>query len=189
MIKKLPRNNAVRGGMVALAFVAALAGCGTKAPAPAAPQPGASAPKPAAPPAKPVQKPLSSSLTLPPPSVNQFDFSNKKDPFKPFVVAKAEQKAPEARERRVLKEGIPIHRFDVTQFTLIGIVTGDRENRAMVVDPDHKGYVLRVGMTIGKNEGRVTAITASGVEVLEQFRDDNGKVRRERIRLTLPRKQ
>jgi len=173
--------------MVTVACAAALAGCGTKAPAPAAPKP-AVAPKPAAaPPAKPVQKPLSSSLTLPPPAVNQFDFSNKKDPFKPFVVAKAEPNP--AAERKALKEGIPIHRFDVTQFTLIGIVTGGRENRAMVVDPEHKGYVVKVGKTIGKNEGRVTAITASGVEVLEQFRDDNGKVRRERIKLTLPRKQ
>ncbi len=185
MIRNLSKNSIVCVLIPVVGVAAALAGCNTKTPAP----PGATASKPVAPQAKPVQKQLSSALTLSPPPVNQFDFSNKKDPFKPFVAVKAEPSASEARGRWALKDAIPIHRFDVTQFTLIGVVTGDRENRAMVVDPNHKGYVLKVGMTIGKNEGRVTSITTSGVEVLEQFRDDNGKVRKERIRLTLPRKQ
>lgn len=189
MTRNQSKNNAVCLLIAVLGSAATLAGCGTKAPAPPAPRPGAAAPKPAAPQAKPVQKQLSSALTLSSPQVNQFDFSNKKDPFKPFVAVKAEPSAPEAKGHRSLKEVIPLHRFDVTQFVLIGIVTGDRENRAMVVDPNHKGYVLRVGMTIGRNEGRVTAITTRGVEVLEQFRDDNGRVRKERIWLTLPRKQ
>jgi len=169
--------------------VAALAGCGTKAPAPPAPQPVAAAPKSAAPQVKPVQKPVSSALALPPPPVNQFDFSNKKDPFKPFVNVKLGPNVPETRMHKALQGAIPIHSFDVSQFRLIGVVTGDRENRAMVVDPNQKGYVLKVGMTIGKNEGRVMAITPGGVDVLEQFQDDNGKVRKERISLTLPRKQ
>lgn len=187
MIRNLSKNSTVCALLVMVGAIAALAGCGTKAPIPAAPQPVAAA-KPAPPPAKPIQKPVSSALTLPPPAVNQFDFSSKKDPFKPFVAVKAQPSASEARGHRGLKDAIPIHSFDVAQFKLIGIVTGDRENRAMVVDPNHKGYVLKVGMTIGKNEGRVMAITTSGVDVLEQFRDDNGKVRKERIRLALPRK-
>lgn len=58
----------------------------------------------------------------------------------------------------------------------------------MVVDPSGKGYVLRVGMTIGKNEGRITRIDTSGVEVVEQFRDENNKVRKETIRIPLLRK-
>lgn len=59
----------------------------------------------------------------------------------------------------------------------------------MVTDPNGKGYVLRVGMTIGKNSGKIVSITSSGIDVLEQFRDDNGRVRKENIKLTLPRKQ
>ncbi len=175
--------------IVVMGVAAAFAGCGTKTPTPAAPKPAPAVQKPAAPRGKPVQRPLSSALTLPPPDVNQFDFSRKKDPFKPFVFVKVEPGVRETGGDKLLKEALPIHRFDVAQFRLIGIVTGGRGNRAMVVDPNHKGYVLKVGMTIGKNEGRVTAITTSGVEVLEQFRDDNGKVRKERIKLTLPRKQ
>lgn len=138
---------------------------------------------------KPVQKQVSSAIKLSPAPVNQFDFSNKKDPFKPFVIVKASQ-APVSDN--LLKRGrnaLPIHNFDVNQFKLIGIVTGDNQNKAMVVDPNGKGYVIKVGMTIGKNEGLITSITHSGVDVVEQFRDDNGRVRKETIKITLPRKQ
>ena len=140
--------------------------------------------------AKPVQKPISSAVKLaPPPSGNQFDFSNKKDPFKPFIVAKSVASATPADLKKALRDGLPIHSFDVSQFKLIGIVTGVKENQAMVVDPNGKGYVLKVGMSIGKNDGRITVISTRGVDVLEQFKDDNGRVRKENIRITLPRKQ
>jgi type IV pilus assembly protein PilP len=138
---------------------------------------------------KPVQKQVSTALRLPPPPVNQFDFSNKKDPFKPFVAVKTEPvKSPDSTKAS-LHISLPIHSFDVSQFKLIGIITGGRENQAMVTDPGGKGYVLKVGMSIGKNDGKIVSISPSGVDVLEQFRDDNGRVRKEKIKLTLPRKQ
>jgi type IV pilus assembly protein PilP len=186
MIRHLPKNSGTCVLIALLGVAFALAGCDKKEQKPA-PSPPAAAPKPAAPQPKPVLKPVSSALKLPPPPVNQFDFSSKKDPFKPFVVVKAEPS--DVRGRKVLKDALPIHSFDVGQFRLIGIITGGRENLAEVVDPKGKGYVIKVGMTIGSNEGRVVSITSSGVDVLEQFRDDNGKVRKERVKITLPRKQ
>ena len=138
---------------------------------------------------KPIQKPVSSALRISPPAENQFDFSNKKDPFKPFVVVKVETKSSPESIKKNLRNSLPIHSFDVNQFKLIGIITGGRENQAMVVDPGGKGYVLKVGMLIGKNDGKITSINSSGVEILEQFKDDNGRVRKENIKLTLPRKQ
>ncbi len=138
---------------------------------------------------KPVQKQASSALRLPTPPVNQFDFSNKKDPFKPFLIVKAEPKSSAEAIKKTQRSSLPIHSFDVNQFKLIGIITGGRENQAMVTDPGGKGYVLKVGMLIGKNDGKIISITPSGVDVLEQFKDDNGRVRKENIKLTLPRKQ
>ena len=135
-----------------------------------------------------VQKPLSSVSNLPPvTAVNQFDFSSKKDPFKPAIVATVVK--PNNANNKNGIQGLPILSFDVSQFKLIGIVTGAKENKAMVVDPNGKGYVVKTGMIIGKNEGRVTSINSNGVEVLEQFKDDNGRVRKDIIKLTLPRKQ
>ncbi len=189
MIKKLLQINR-KSIFIAVVFLSSLtfAACNKnqpQAPVPVPSQP----PKTAAVPPKPVQKQASSALRLPPPPSNQFDFSNKKDPFKPFVTVKVETKKTPDSAKTALRNSLPIHSFDVNQFKLIGIITGGRENQAMVTDPGGKGYVLKVGMLIGKNDGKITSISSQGVEVLEQFKDDNGRVRKENIKLTLPRKQ
>ena len=175
---------------VALVTVATLvSGCNKKEPL--APDVATPAPVQAKQSVKAVQKPVSSaSVKLAPPlSANQFDFSGKKDPFKPDIAVKTETAPLPDDMKKALQGGLPIHSFDVSQFKLIGVVTGAKENQAMVVDPNGKGYVLKTGMTIGKNDGRVTAINIKGVDVVEQFRDDSGRVRKENIRITLPRKQ
>ncbi|MBV5340700.1 MAG: pilus assembly protein PilP [Deltaproteobacteria bacterium] len=173
---------------IAAVFLCALllAACGKKqTPEP----PPAPSPKVVAVQPMPVQKQSSSSVRLSPPTVNQFDFSTKKDPFKPFVAVKTVQNTSPESIRRAKRNSLPIHSFDVNQFKLIGIISSGRENQAMVTDPGGKGYVLKVGMFIGKNDGKIISINSSGVEVLEQFKDDNGRVRKEKIKLTLPRKQ
>ncbi|MGE0157450.1 MAG: pilus assembly protein PilP [Geobacter sp.] len=167
-----------------MALVLSIAGCDKLKKAPAPPSPAKQAAK--ATPQKPatlVQQPQS-SVKLPPAQVNQFDFSAKKDPFKPYIVV---DKAS-AGKKQAGKDALPIHSFDVSQFRLVGVVADPRGNKAMVVDPQGKAYVLRLGMTIGKNEGKISQITTSGVDVVEQFRDDNNKVRKETIRIPLLRK-
>jgi type IV pilus assembly protein PilP len=191
MIKKLPpKNSHVSTVIILLISLALLEGCSKDQATTSAPTASSQPQQTGAAPAKPVLKPTSSAtLRVPPPSVNQFDFSNKKDPFKPFVAAKVEQKKAPDASARDLRNALPIHSFDVSQFKLIGIITGGRENQAMVTDPGGKGYVLKIGMMIGKNDGKIVSINSSGVDVVEQFKDDNGKVRKENIKLTLPRKQ
>ncbi len=147
------------------------------------------APKAAVVPPKPVQKQSTSALPPLHASINQLDFSNKKDPFKPFLVVKTEPKMSPESSKNTGRISLPIHSFDVSQFKLIGIITGGRENKAMVTDPGGKGYVLKVGMSIGKNDGRVVSINTSGVEVMEYSKNDSGRGRKESIKLTLPRKQ
>lgn len=189
MTRNPTRNSCKCALLILLGVAIAVAGCKKNEQQSVAQQPAAVAAKPAAPQPKPIQKPVSSALTLPPATVNQFDFSTKKDPFKPFAVVKAAPVVTQESERKSIIGALPIHSFDVSQFKLIGIVTGSKDSRAMVTDPNGKGYVLKVGMTIGKNAGKVTSITTGGVDVLEQFRDDNGRVRKENIRIALPRKQ
>ena len=142
-------------------------------------------------PPKPVQKPVSSALRLPPPPsvpANQFDFSSKKDPFKPVIIVKAIP-AQSEDDKKSVKTALPLHSLDVNQFKLIGVIISGKQNQAMVTDTGGKGYVLKVGMTIGKNNGKIVSISSSGVDVLEQFKDENGRVRKENIKLTLPRKE
>ena len=190
MTRHLKKNNCLHSVAALIIIATVVSGCNkTEQPAPAAAP--AAAVKPVPQQANAVQKPVSSTALklAPPPVSNQFDFSGKKDPFKPDITVKAAPASTPNDLKKALQAGLPIHSFDVSQFRLIGIVTGAKENQAMVVDPNGKGYVLKTGMTIGKNEGRVTAITTNGVDVVEQFKDDSGRVRKENIKITLPRKQ
>jgi len=132
-----------------------------------------------------VQKAVTSAAAAVGPSL---DFTNRRDPFRSFVVVAPKPATPTGRRpaRELL---LPIQNYDVSQFKVIGIVAGLKESSAMIVDPAGKGYVVRKGMLIGKNDGRVNRITSSGVEVFENFRNESGKLVKRTIKLTLPRKQ
>ena len=72
---------------------------------------------------------------------------------------------------------------------MAGIIVGLVENRALVIDPVGKGYVVKQGMLIGDNDGRISKITATTIEVIENYRDDNGHISKRTVRLTLPQKK
>lgn len=136
-----------------------------EAPAPPSPAPAAAKPAPAPKPALPVQQQLSSAAKVG--SAVVF----KKDPFKPFLMpqAPAAPVAPAARPSGTPPADLlPIQSFEVNKFKVAGIVAGLRENKALVVDPNGKGYVVQVGMQIGNANGRISRITASTVEVVEK---------------------
>jgi type IV pilus assembly protein PilP len=156
-------------------------GCEKKEVPPPQPVPAS---KPVAKPIPPIQKQVSSVKTAVSRG-SQFDFSNKKDPFKPFVV---ETKAAKPRVGTPIM-GLPIQNFEVSQFRVLGLITGLKQDSALVVDPNGKSYVVKTGMAIGKNNGRIVKITASAIEVFEQFRDETGKLRKRTVKLTLPRKE
>jgi len=186
MIRNLLKNNCKCAAIFVIAgLLAFMIGCKKNEPA----QPAATPVPVAAPtaPQKAVQK-TSSSAVKPAQqgAVEQFDFSNKKDPFKPYAAMKTDSKLSADERKIATRNLLPIHSFEVSQFTLIGIVTDVKENRAMVLDPNKKGYVLKRGMYIGKNNGRVTAITLNGVDVLEQVKDENGKVINKITPIALP---
>jgi type IV pilus assembly protein PilP len=187
----------------------AWAGCSKKetTPPPKQPLPAKSAVPAVAPPAVQVQKPvtsarppvqpqkpavqgqISSARAVSPPSVT-LNFSGKKDPFKPFIVPQAEQKKapPEPLTRKARGELLPIQSFETEKFRVSGIIVGLRENSALVLDPTGKGYVLKEGMQIGSNDGVVSRITPSTVEVVEKFRADSSRIKTRTIKLTLVRK-
>ncbi|KAF0219012.1 MAG: hypothetical protein FD174_2401 [Geobacteraceae bacterium] len=150
------------------------------------PQP-ASAPQP-----KPVvnatlpiqQQPSSARVVLS--AAPQLDFSSKKDPFKPLVAEKQPSAKPEAVSKT--SEALPLQSYDVNSFKVSGIIVGMKENRALIVDPAGKGYVVKSGMQIGNNDGRISKISASAVEIVEQYRDEKGQSQKRTVKLTLAKK-
>ena len=176
--------------MLTLLFVAlTLPGCSKTEEKPAAPPPKAATPaKPAAAPATPVQAQLSSAATR---GAGALDFSRRADPFKPFapVVAQPQPKPDAGSVARPAEDLLPIQSFEVSKFKVAGIIAGLRENRALIIDPNGKGYVVQVGMLIGSGNGRISRITANSVEVLETYKGDKGKLRKRTIVLTLAKKR
>jgi len=132
-----------------------------------------------------VQKQASSAM-ISADTADRANFADVKDPFKPLIVVS--QKAPVVKRNR-FGQALPILNFEVQQFRVSGIIVGLKESSALLIDPDGKPYVVKTGMTIGRNEGKITKIAPGYLEVFEQYRDENGKLVKKTIRLTLPKKE
>jgi type IV pilus assembly protein PilP len=180
MKKKI--NKMCRYVLLSATLMLFLGACEKKAETPPLPQP--QAPN-VAKPQMPVQKPVSSAKST---SVagSLTDFSTQKDPFKPFIAET--KRSPVAKTNR-LGQVLPILNYDVLQFKISGIIIGLKENSAMIIDPAGKPYVVKAGMDIGRNNGRITKIAPNFIEVFEQYRDENGKLIKNMVRLTLPKKE
>ncbi len=156
-----------------------------EAPAPPPPAPPKPAPAPsAAPPAPPapVQQQLSSASKV------GAAVSFKRDPFKPLISTQPPPPASPSGARPgvpAVADLLPIQSFEVNKFRVSGIIAGLRENRALVIDPNGKGYVVQVGTQIGNANGRVSRITSSTVEVVEK----SGRGKSRKIVLTLAKKR
>lgn len=166
-------------------LVLACGGCkkGEEAPPPAPADASKSHPQ-----AKPPVQAQTSSAQLPVGGLHSLDFSGRKDPFKPFLQEKAQR--PAATTGGSPSVGLlPIQGYSVGQFRVTGIIAGFKENKALIVDPAGKGYVVKAGMRIGNNNSVISKVTPSYLEVVERSRDDvTGKMSRRTVKLTLPKK-
>lgn len=160
------------------------AGCGDEpAPAPQTPAPRP-APAPAPSPASPAAtEPLSveePAVAEPPKYV--YNPVGKRDPFQSLleirkpVASRAEPKTP-------------LEQFDLDQVRLIGSIIGMAQPRAMVMAPDGKSYIVRIGTRLGKNNGVVVAIEKDRIIVEERFYDFADEVRTSRQSIELPKRE
>jgi len=187
---KRNRNNLIVGCLL----LSALLGACSKKQEPVAPKepvkppPAKPAAQPAALPAA-VQPQLSSAVRGP----GRLDFSRRTDPFKPFAPVAAPPPTPGApgaqQQAARSAEMLPIQSFEVNKFKVIGIIAGFKENKALLTDPNGKGYVVQEGMPIGSSDGRVSRITPSSVEVVERFKDEHGRFKKRTIVLPLAKKR
>jgi type IV pilus assembly protein PilP len=164
--------------IVALAALLLLSGCGEEAPAPppatpkkvAAPPPTAFAPSPAP------------ETPAPPAPRYVYEPSGRRDPFEPLTAIKK----PIAQADVPLT---PLEKFDLGQLRLIGVIIGKGEPRAMVIAPDGKSYILKKGIRVGKNDGRVVGIKADAVLVEERYYDFSGEIRKSVESIQLPKRE
>jgi type IV pilus assembly protein PilP len=95
-----------------------------------------------------------------------YDASGKRDPFRSFVLDEA--------ARRNKGERGPLEQFELGQIALQAVVWGTDKPRALVTDPQSRGYIVKEGTPIGKNSGLVTKIGDNMVVVREIYEDTLG---------------
>ncbi|MBI4208407.1 MAG: pilus assembly protein PilP [Deltaproteobacteria bacterium] len=117
-----------------------------------------------------VQKGASSD-SVASPEVLEYHYTSddKPDPFQPLLV------------ERKRKEGeallTPLQQYDLSQLVLVGVVSGIAEPRAMLEDPDGKGYIVQIGTGVGKSGGKVAEVGSDWIKVVEEYNDPLGRVR------------
>jgi type IV pilus assembly protein PilP len=150
------------------------AACGTPpAPARRTATPSA-APKPVA---EDEVKPVS------PASIYVYSPIGKRDPFQNMGVATAGV----ARQAIRGRNKTPLEKWSLDQLKLSMTVTGTASPLAMVEDPEHRGWPVRLGDFIGQNGGKVTGIHRDEVVVTETITDHStGRVYPQNVKLTVP---
>ncbi len=168
------------GMALLLGIVLGVGGCGetpkpTKVSMPSAVKKTDSSGSPAAPEVK-VEPPVPLNFT--------YDPKGKPDPFRPLYVDKVEKASKKMIE--ISSQGAtPLERVDLGHLKLVALIWNLADPRAMVEDGAGKGYILSVGTSIGKSQGKVTQITPTAVVVTEKYIAPDGKVKHRDVPLKL----
>lgn len=102
----------------------------------------------------------------------------KRDPFRSFL-ASGERQADDVPVT-------PLQRYEIDQYTLVGVIWGIDRPRALVQDPEGVGHVMEVGTYIGRNWGKVTRISSAEVVVTEEYQNLRGDLVVNDIPMKLP---
>jgi Tfp pilus assembly protein PilP len=95
-----------------------------------------------------------------------YDPTGKRDPFRSFIFT-AKNTTHDARG--------PLEQFDLAQLDVVAVVWGTNRPRAVVTDPSGRGYIVREGTYMGKNQGRVIGIADNALVVKESYVDYFGE--------------
>lgn len=105
----------------------------------------------------------------------------KRDPFESQMVP-----AGTAHKEAKGRAKTPLEKWGLDQLKLSLTVTGTATPMAMVEDPDHRGWTVRLGDFIGQNGGKVTGIHRDELVVTETITDHStGRVYPQNVKLTV----
>jgi Tfp pilus assembly protein PilP len=114
--------------------------------------------------------------------VYSYNPAGKPDPFKPFIQLTPAKEA--SRGGRLT----PLQKYDISQLKLVAIITIPKGNNvALVEDASGKGYFLKKGTVVGKNDGKVKTILKDKVIIEEVYQDIFGQTKVNEIPLLLHR--
>ncbi|MFH0925422.1 MAG: pilus assembly protein PilP [bacterium] len=79
--------------------------------------------------------------------------------------------------------------IDLGSLKLVGIIWGSLGNKALVETSDGKAYVVKIGMRIGKNRGKVIQIKEEEVTIVEYHYDYLNNRKEDRVSLKLQKEK
>jgi type IV pilus assembly protein PilP len=109
----------------------------------------------------------------------QYNPAGKPDPFKPFI-----QLTP-VRELARTAPLTPLQKYDISQLKLVAIISTPDGNIALVEDSTGRGYFVKKGTEIGKNDGKVTKILKDRIIIEELYPDVWGQAKKNEVSLFL----
>jgi type IV pilus assembly protein PilP len=176
MLKAKKNKIAVWGITLSMVFLFLIGGCGGGTPPSSLPV------KTKSPALEKKEEPAKVAEKKDPEKKEEAEFSynpaGKPDPFKPFI-----QLTPAREASRIPLT--PLQKFDISQLKLVAIISTLEGNIAMVEDATGKGYFLKKGTWIGKNDGKVTKILKDKVIIEEVYQDIFGQTKTNEISLFL----
>jgi len=130
-------------------------------------------------------KPDSDEHTVKAPEI---DIANLRDPFESYLTVLENQ----SRQRRDARRSMdsertpePLEEFDLGALKLVAIMQMGENRAAMVENHEGKGFVVRKGSYIGRDNGRVVNITERDVEITEDEFNELGEIIQRKAVLTL----
>jgi type IV pilus assembly protein PilP len=103
----------------------------------------------------------------------EYDAFDLRDPFsrprEERATGAGEGPRPDPDRRREILEAFPLDGM-----SMVGTLGADEDMIALVIDPERVVHRVRVGNYMGQNEGRITGISESRIDVIELVPDGAG---------------
>ncbi len=118
----------------------------------------------------------------------ELDIANIRDPFASYLVLleqRGRQALAERQSRLAKRMREPLEEFDLSTLKLVAIFKKGKDRVAMIQDSTGKGYIVRRGNYMGKNNGRIEKITDDTVYLVEQVLNPAGEITDRQVTLTL----
>lgn len=116
------------------------------------------------------------------------DIESLRDPFASYlalVASRGRQTLAERQSRLANRDREILETFDLTTLKLVATMRMGENRVAMVEDRTGKGYIVRRGNYMGKNNGRVEKITDNSLYLVEQIVNPAGDIVDRQVTLTL----
>lgn len=123
----------------------------------------------------PETTPVKAPMRLPPTPVSRYQ--GKRDPFSPLITLNKEQELIVPSAQPIKRDPqTTLEKIALGQLTLTAIFEGSKGKKAIVEEEGGKGHIVEKGAFIGTRGGKVHAITADRVVIVEKTANYNGKV-------------